>query len=113
MRALVLGFGLEVLLAGCKGSGGTPKQTKTFHVRGKIVEVNAANGSVTLDGGEIPGYMEAMTMDYKLAQPNVISELHPGDTITAAVLVECQLVRALMLAAPQQVVLLLLRSITK
>jgi len=77
------------MVAGCKGTSVTTvQQTKTFHVRGKIMEVNPANGSVTLDGGDIPGYMEAMTMDYKLAQPNVISELHAGDTITAAVVVD-------------------------
>jgi protein SCO1/2 len=89
IRVALLALGLSAMFAGCKGTSVTSaKQTKTFHVRGKIVELNPANGSVTLDGGAIPGYMEAMTMDYKLVQPNVMSELHVGDTITAAVLVE-------------------------
>ncbi len=40
-----------------------------------------------IDGEAIPGFMEAMTMPYQLKNPNIISELHPGDTITADVLV--------------------------
>ena len=31
--------------------------------------------------------MDAMTMPYKLKDPSIVSELHPGDTITADVLV--------------------------
>ena len=36
-----------------------------------------------LDTEAIPGFMEAMTMPYTLRSPGIISELHPGDTITA------------------------------
>ena len=36
-----------------------------------------------LDHEAIPGFMEAMTMSYKLKDPSVASELHPGDRITA------------------------------
>jgi protein SCO1/2 len=35
----------------------------------------------------IPGFMDAMTMPYKLKDPAILSELHPGDVITADVLV--------------------------
>jgi len=35
----------------------------------------------------IPGFMEAMTMPYKLKDANILTELHPGDVITADVLV--------------------------
>ena len=35
----------------------------------------------------IPGFMDAMTMPYKLKNPGIIGELHPGDIITADVLV--------------------------
>jgi protein SCO1 len=77
------------LLAGCRQN--TPptvsKQAsaaQTFTIRGKVVSTDAAH--VTLDGEDVPGFMEAMTMDYKLADPSVVSELHPGDRITAKVL---------------------------
>ena len=59
---------------------------KTFTIRGKVVATS--NGRVTLDGENVPGFMEAMTMDYKLKDPSVASELHPGDRITATILAD-------------------------
>ncbi|GGA60432.1 electron transporter [Edaphobacter acidisoli] len=41
-----------------------------------------------LDGDAVPGFMDAMTMPYKLKDPSVASELHPGDHITATVLAD-------------------------
>jgi len=56
-------------------------------LRGKVVSADAAKGEVTLNHEAIPGFMEAMTMPYKLKDASILSELHPGDTITADVLV--------------------------
>jgi protein SCO1/2 len=92
---------LPMLLAGCKqpgngaatsGSGAANGATaagelKTFPVRGRIVSVDAAKGMVMLDHEAIPGFMDAMTMPYKLKDASVASELHPGDRITAKLLV--------------------------
>ena len=79
-------------MAGCKQPGGSAPATaagevKTFPIRGKIVSVDTAKGSVLLDHEAVPGFMEAMTMSYKLKNPTVASELHPGDRITAKLLV--------------------------
>jgi protein SCO1/2 len=60
---------------------------KVYHLRGKVVSTDTATGEVTLNHEAIPGFMDAMTMPYKLKDPGVLSELHPGDTITADVLV--------------------------
>ncbi len=85
-------FFLVLLLALC---GCTPKPArqanspqKSFLVRGRVVATDAATGAVTLDHEAIPGYMEAMTMSYKLAAPDTLGELHPGDRITAHLLVD-------------------------
>jgi protein SCO1 len=94
---------VATLVAGCKHSGngvaGAPStaasgpaaaeagELKTFPVRGKIVSVDAAKGMVMLDHEAIPGFMDAMIMPYKLKDPSVASELHPGDRITAKMLV--------------------------
>ena len=51
------------------------------------MSVDAAKGSVVLDHEAVPGFMGAMTMPYKLKDPSVASELHPGDRITAKLLV--------------------------
>jgi protein SCO1/2 len=77
-----------VLLLGCHPSPPSPTTStqKTFTIRGRIVATNGTHA--TLDGEDVPGFMEAMTMDYKLADPSVASELHPGDRITARVLAD-------------------------
>jgi protein SCO1/2 len=77
--------------SGChRSSSGAAKtyQQKTYRLRGKIVATDPAGGHITVDHGAIPGFMDAMTMAYKLVEPNVISELHPGDLITARVVVD-------------------------
>jgi len=63
------------------------RQFKAYPLRGKIVSTDAAKGEVTIDHQAIPGFMEAMTMPYKLRDTRILSELHPGDVITADVLV--------------------------
>lgn len=60
---------------------------KIYKVRGKVVASNPAKGEVTLQHEAIPGFMDAMTMPYKLKDASIVGELHPGDVITADVLV--------------------------
>lgn len=52
-----------------------------------MVSTDASRGEVTLNHEAIPGFMEAMTMPYKLKDASILGELHPGDVITADVLV--------------------------
>jgi protein SCO1/2 len=93
MRATACLLLFPVLVIGCKRvSDQAPTQQasgelKTFPIRGKVVSVDAQKGSIVLDHEAVPGFMDAMTMSYKLKDPNVISELHPGDRITAKLLV--------------------------
>jgi protein SCO1 len=85
---ILFGFGL---VQGCR-SGSTagdeqptaiPSDTKTYQLKGIVVSSDATKGVVEVDSEAIPGLMGAMTMPYKLAQPGVASELHPGDHMTA------------------------------
>jgi protein SCO1/2 len=78
-------------VSGCHGTSvpataATNSGTKQYHVRGVVVSTNAAKGEVTLDTEAIPGFMDAMTMPYTLRDATIVSELHPGDTITATLL---------------------------
>ncbi|MFY9940370.1 MAG: SCO family protein [Silvibacterium sp.] len=61
----------------------TPASAKPYHIRGVVVSTDAASSRVTLDTEAVPGYMDAMIMPYTLKNAGIISELHPGDTITA------------------------------
>ena len=57
-----------------------------YPVRGVIVSTDADKGEVMLKHEAIPGFMEAMTMPYKLKDPTIIAELHAGDMITATLM---------------------------
>ena len=87
-RKLILPSALVFLLAGCHAPAPTADTLprKTFTIRGSVVGTDATH--VTLNGEDVPGYMEPMTMPYKLKDPSVASELHPGDRITAKILVQ-------------------------
>jgi protein SCO1/2 len=81
------------VLAGCHSGqkASTPsaanQNIKVYKLRGKVVSTNATKGEATLNHEAIPGFMDAMTMPYKLKDASVASELHPGDRITAKLLV--------------------------
>ena len=94
MRRLLASSVLALLvLAGCHSGQKPPSQPdssqnfKAYHLRGKVVSTDAAKGEVTLDHEAIPGFMDAMTMPYKLKDAGILGELHPGDVITADLLV--------------------------
>jgi protein SCO1/2 len=84
---------VTIALAGCHSSrknepaASSAQNFKTYKLRGKVVATNSASGEVTLNHEAIPGFMDAMTMPYKLKDASILSELHPGDMITADVLV--------------------------
>ena len=80
--------GVLILAAGCRegakqAQGGGPER---HFVRGKVVAVDAAAQSVLLAHEAIPGFMPAMTMEYKVADPAALGELHGGDRIAADLL---------------------------
>jgi protein SCO1 len=78
-------------LQGCRSEDSTSDEhpapmaspMANYQLRGIIVSSDPAKGVVSVDAEAIPGLMGAMTMPYKLAQPGVAAELHPGDHITA------------------------------
>ena len=81
----ILALAALMMVAGCKSSSGVPAQSATqqYPVRGVVVSVDKASSEIGLDADAIPGLMEAMTMSYKVEDPAALSELHPGDRITA------------------------------
>lgn len=82
-----------MLVAGCRAGHESEAQAsstddaKVYSLRGAVVSTDAATGEVTLKHEAMPGYMDAMTMPYKLKNPAILSELHPGDVLTADLLV--------------------------
>lgn len=94
MRSLALSALLAVaVVCGCHSRSRFETQSSSaqdfsvYQMRGKIVSTDVTHGIVVVDHEAIPGFMDAMTMPYQLKDPGIASDLHPGDTITADVLV--------------------------
>src|SRR6202167_331345 len=77
-------------LAGCSSTkpaqqpAGGPQR---YHLAGRVVSVETPKQQVVVDGGDIPGFMMAMTMGYSVKNPNLLTPLSPEDQITADVVV--------------------------
>ena len=59
-----------------------------YPIRGTVLSTDTAKGEVLLKHNDIPGLMPAMTMSYRLEDSSILSELHPGDLITASLLAD-------------------------
>jgi protein SCO1/2 len=80
-------------MAGCHGGTGGAAATsdssaKHYPVRGKVVAVDKVANTIDLAGDAIPGFMEPMTMTYKVTDPAAIGEMHAGDVISATLLAD-------------------------
>ena len=72
-----------------KPTEGTSKgHSKQFHLKGKVVSIDDRAKMVNVDSKAIPGFMDAMTMPYRVKPDSELDKLHPGDDVTADLLVE-------------------------
>jgi protein SCO1/2 len=78
-------------LTGCRGGQSAQVSAsangKVYRLRGTVVSTNATKSEVVVKHEAIAGFMDAMTMPYKLRDANVAAELHPGDVLTADLVV--------------------------
>jgi len=77
--AIVLVFVCSFLVAGCRS------KNKGYVLRGEVLEKNIATNEITVNHEDIPNFMPAMTMPYKIKDPVALLELQPGDRIAAQV----------------------------
>jgi Cu/Ag efflux protein CusF len=61
----------------------TAPAKKSFQFHGKVTAV--APDGVTVDGDKVEGWMEKMTMKYKVDDPKVLKSVKAGDEIKATV----------------------------
>lgn len=73
---------LLLSLSMCSNDPGTaPPDLKSYTVRGVFLGPRLDGIAMRVDHEAIPGYMEAMTMNFKLEDPSEIVGLEPGDRI--------------------------------
>jgi Cu/Ag efflux protein CusF len=75
MRFVILA-GLGLALAACGGG-----QTNQGDGTGVVRAIAADRAAVTLEHGDIPGLMQAMTMDFAVAQPAQLAGVEVGETV--------------------------------
>ncbi len=90
-RALVTCAFLALLfVSGCHRAhpaGQSASNYKVYRLRGKIISTNPGTGNIIISHDAIPGFMDAMTMPYRVKNANIVADLHPGDVITADLMV--------------------------
>lgn len=54
---------------------------KTVSAQGQVIALVPENAEVVLMHGEIKGFMDGMTMGYKVSAPSLLKSIKPGDTV--------------------------------
>jgi len=67
--------------------GASQTNSKRYNLRGKVLGKNPGNNEITVKHAEIPGFMPAMTMPFKVKTARAMEELQVGDKIAAVVVV--------------------------
>lgn len=58
-----------------------------YPIKGKVYSVDKSGSTVTISHEPIPGYMDAMTMPFKLKDESLLSELAEGDGVQATLVI--------------------------
>jgi Cu/Ag efflux protein CusF len=84
LARLIAVLALAVFAAAvCLGQADSAKKSFTFH--GKVEGVDESSKRLKVNGEKVEGWMDAMTMDYKVDDAAVLKKVKPGDQIMATV----------------------------
>lgn len=95
MRRVLILLTAVFLFVQCGQNGGGESaeftagpNAKRYEIAGKVVSVDKANKKASIDHEEIPGFMEAMTMDFRFKDEWVWDVLEPGAEVRAELVVD-------------------------
>ena len=79
---------LILLVFAASQCGGTKSENeKRYPVTGKVIAINKTEKTATINHDEIPGYMESMTMDFRVKNDSDLDKMKPGDRISGDLVV--------------------------
>jgi protein SCO1/2 len=86
-RRLVLFLALCCVIAGLLVSCQRTKApaTKRYPFTGRVVSVDSQEHAAVIDGDDVPGFMGAMAMTYKIKPASDLGKIKPGDSISAEI----------------------------
>jgi len=88
MTSVTVALTVTLVLSACGPSKKTSdSSSKRYSVKGKVVSVDKQSQTLNVDAEAIPGFMEAMTMPYKVKPESLLDQLSPGDSIGADLIV--------------------------
>jgi len=76
------------LAGGCSWGDQPPQNEKRYPIKGVVVSVNQRERTATIKHEDIPGYMQGMTMDFKVKNAVDLQTMKPGDQITGTLVVD-------------------------
>ncbi len=76
---------LVLSLAACTSQPPKTASTKQYPLTGKILSIDSKERTANIDAAAIPGFMDAMRMDYPISSSSDLSALHVGEDISATV----------------------------
>jgi Cu/Ag efflux protein CusF len=85
VRQLVVLLFIVGLNLGCGSKPESKGAARHYPVTGRVMSLDTKNRTVSLDAAAIPGYMEAMRMDYPVPSTKDFDSMHVGDKIQATV----------------------------
>ena len=74
---------LTLIAAAAMLAGQHAKDAKSYVLKGKVTEVG--KDQLTVNHKDVPGFMSAMTMPYKVDKVDILKSLKAGDEIEATV----------------------------
>ena len=78
---------MGAVIVGCRFGSESPKE-KIYEIKGTVVTIDAKKPSAKLDHQDIPGFMNAMVMEFDAANPKVLEGLKSGDKVQGKLKVE-------------------------
>jgi protein SCO1/2 len=73
------------VILGCARPSDRPKE---YELSGQVLAVDQARQEATIKHGDIPGFMPAMTMTYRVREAKLLEGRVPGDLVKATLVVE-------------------------
>jgi Cu/Ag efflux protein CusF len=84
--ALLCLLAFFTLSAACN-HGNPQAAAKHYPLKGKVISIDKQAQTASINNDPIPGFMDPMVMPYSIKPPTALNQLHPGDSITADVVV--------------------------
>ena len=85
-RVLQIALLMLVFVASQCGGAQTENE-KRYPITGKVIALNKTEKTATINHEEIPGYMQSMTMEFKVKNDSDLDKMKPGDRISGDLVV--------------------------